>query len=107
MESYWTENAGPFSRLWSFYYEFSKTAEGRLDEEWRENIMNHLGTLLSQRDLTLTTFTQAVSKVSISILFDADNSLEDFKNLSSLSMALHKEAAALHVLAKSYRVIKA
>ena len=104
LDRYLYMNTGPFSRLQEFYYVFSKTVEGKLDNEPRENVMTHLGTLLVQRDLTLRTFAEAVSKINNAAFVEADNSAEDFKNLSTLSMALHKEAAALHVLAKSYRV---
>lgn len=78
--------------------------EGKLDNNVRENIMNHLGSLLYKRELTMAAYQRTVDEISKSLFIASDNSLEDFKELSSLSIALHKEAAALDVLAQSFRV---
>lgn len=99
-------NAGPFFRLDEFYHEFSKATDGKLDKEWRENILSHLGGLLYHRDITLEKYQEALKNIHNPIFVADDNLLADFKDLSHLSMALHKEAAALDVLAKSFRVVQ-
>jgi len=104
LRRYDTDNAGPFSQLQEFYRCFSATMEGKLNEEWHRNIIGHLGALLRKRDLTLETYQRVVSGISKSSFVDNENSLEDFKDLSRLSIALHKEVAALVVLAHSFRV---
>jgi len=101
---YDADNAGPFFRLREFYYQFSRTMEGKLDNESRSGIINHLGSLLYTRDITLLAFQKAVKDVDGSFFVENDNSIEDFKDLSRLALALHREAAALDVLAKSVRV---
>src|SRR5690348_15624726 len=54
--SYDADNAGPFFRLREFYNQFSRTMEGKLDDEWRTSIISHLGSLLYTRDITLQTY---------------------------------------------------
>jgi hypothetical protein len=99
-------NYGPYFRLQEFYSSFSSAVEGKLDDDWRENIVSHMGELLFSREVTLKKYRQTVHKIQTSTFLDADNSVEAFQDLSTLSMALHKEAAALYVLAQSFRISK-
>lgn len=104
IDGYHYDNAGPFSSLCYFYQQFTTATEGKVSEEWRNTIMNHLGALLRERNITLETYREALLNVKHSAFISPDNASDDFRDLSRLSMALHREAAALGVLAKSFRV---
>lgn len=104
LEIYAVSNAPHFARLNMFYREVSKAAEGKLKPRDLDSVAMVLGNLLYQREVTLEKYQSQVQQLRASIFVAADNKLSDFQELSTLSAALHKEAAALDVLAKTIRV---
>ena len=108
LRRYNTPNTGPFYRLAIFYESLSSAIGGKVDHDFQESFVSRLGHLLYSRNLTLKEYQELVQKDNVPNLFlDASTRPDDFLQLDSLVEALHREAAALHVLAATYRVSQA
>ena len=98
-------NAPYYTRLVGFYNWMSVALGDKLDSYSRENLISHLANLLQARNLTLQLYretTEEYEKYSGPIFFlESNNKQIDVKDLAQAVAALHKEAAALHVLAKT------
>jgi len=98
------QNAPYYYRLSSFYEDISNALEGHISLEKRGNIIDHLGYLLMRRNITKDRYESMVSNLKQTWFIDDSNTIQDFSDLARSVEALHKEAAALDVLAKKFRV---
>lgn len=103
LQEYKEPNAPYYYRLMNFYKEVSHVTAGRIDQEKREGFIDRLGWLLYNRKVTLKAYREALRHVKMSVFVDDQNSLHDFRDLTKLCNALHREAAAIEALAKSVR----
>ncbi len=104
LEAFKEPNAPYFTRLAAFYRSISQATAGKLDPAKLDSVVIHLGHLLYDREITLKTYQSALAELRQSVFLSADNHSADFQDLSKLSAALHREAAAIEVLAKTIRV---
>jgi hypothetical protein len=86
-----------------FYQQITQATEGRLKTEWKESVIDCLGRLLYDREITIKTYRKALNGLKTSIFVEDTNALDDFKDLAKICNALHREAAAIEVLAKTIR----
>ena len=98
-------NAPNYTRLLEFYNWVSAALGDKLDGWHRDSLVDHLARLLRARDLTLQAYRTAESKYVRQPVFflGSDNETVDVGDLAQSVAALHREAAALHILAKTLR----
>jgi len=96
-------NIGLISRLEFTYRDATIAFRGKLDKQFQDLFMGHLAELMLQRNKTKQAFDKIVSAANtLSLVSQNDNSVK-IETLNDLVTALHKEAAALKVLARRYR----
>lgn len=93
-----------FSRLAMFYRDISQATAGKLPSEKMELVVVQLGRLLYSREITLKRYQAAIEYLRDSVFDATQSDFTEFSDLSTLSGALHEEAAALEVLAKTIKV---
>jgi len=96
-------NAPHFCRLRVFYKELRLVTDGKLPAKHQENIASALSNLLFGREVTLKRYQDTVRGLQQSVFVDDESTLDDFQDLAKLCNALHREAAAIEVLAKTVR----
>jgi hypothetical protein len=92
-----------FSSLNQFYYELSDVIGGRTKVEFQDNFMFSLGALLERRNFARREAEKMLAHTKQQIFLNDENTNEDIQNLESVVSAIQKEAAALEVLAKTFR----
>lgn len=97
-----TPNAPDFARLREFYYVISGGVRG-LSSTNQELALTYIGQLIIDRDVTKAAFERAVNADRKPVFLDPSNTLKMFNDIRASVDALHREAAALEVLAKTYR----
>jgi|SRR5689334_23429409 len=107
-ESDWTltPNGKIISRLMNFYRHLSSVIGGKVNSDFHNLFSFHLGFLLENREITKQTFDKVVPLINGDLFLDAENSRVKIQEFSQLVEALNREAAALEVLAKTYRASK-
>ena len=98
-------NAPHYRRLREFYNWTTVALGDKLDTYQRANLVDHLGELLTVRELTLQRYRENCNWLERRTLFliNSESATFDVRDLAQSVAALHKEAAALHVLAKTLR----
>ncbi len=95
-------NAQPYSRLEEFYRNTS-TVLGANHKDNIEPIIFHIGSIIEKRNLTKIDVERKLKSIRSAAFFDDDNCVLNMQSLEDSVMAIHKEAAALHTYAKSFR----
>jgi hypothetical protein len=98
-----SQQIAPRFRLEHFYREITSTLENSMSRARRETVISIISKLLFQRDVTRSIYDDFMSKVNQSVFLDNRNNTTVFVDLAQSTIALNREAAALFVLAKSYR----
>ena len=98
----WLCNTRPLSRLEHFYFSVSKVL-GDSNRESIDPIVVHIAKITCQRHLTKDLIEKTLSRQHSIIAYDQTNNIESMRELNNSVLAMHKEAAALHVFAKSFR----
>lgn len=99
-------NAPYYARLATFYDYLTVATKGDYSKKHRDNFVSHLSVILYIREATLKEYRNRLKKINSSIIVATDNPIEDIRRLSESVLFLHKEAAALEVLAKTIRTMK-
>jgi len=92
-----------------FYGWVSVALGDKLENHYRHTLVGDLASLLRCRDITLKRYREAMADLARYrdnqrlFFLDSDNANIDLKDLSESVSALQKEAAALHVLAKTIK----
>ncbi len=95
-------NIAALSRLLEFYSKVS-TVMGKSFKHDMESVLFHIGRLLQSRNITKKLIEDKLSSIQNPFFFDNTNSDEDLLELIKSVKVLHKEAAAVAVLAKTFR----
>ncbi len=95
-------NQRPYSRLESFYFLVTNILNVDHNDK-ADPIVFHIAKILQERNLAKETVEEQLNKITEIHAFDNSNNINTLKSLSESVGAMHKEAAALHVLAKSFR----
>jgi hypothetical protein len=109
IRKYSQPNAPHYARLMEFYNWASAALGDKLDTYHRASLADHLGALLHARELTLQSYKESYDRLErfrdgqALFFLDSESASIDVRNLAQSVAALHKEAAALHVLAKTLR----
>lgn len=106
LSKYHQPNAPYYTRLAHFYEYLSVAVGEKLENKWHDSMAFHLGSLLQQRELTLKEYRKSVTMLNKNPIFVADsNDTANLKNLAESVSVLQKEAAEIHVLAKTIRAL--
>jgi hypothetical protein len=97
-------NSPRLYRLQEFYRTLTIAIGGKISPELQTDLMDHLARILLQRELTRKSLEDAVPLLANARFFDTQNTPREIQTLLDSVEALHREAAALDVLAKTYRV---
>jgi len=95
-------NMEPCTRLQAFYAKVS-TVLGEKYYNQLDPVVFHIGSILMKRDLTKQLVEAELSAIKQATFFDDAGDVDSIRTVEDSVVALHKEAAALHVLAKSFR----
>jgi hypothetical protein len=109
IRKYSQPNAPHYTRLMEFYNWASAALGDKLDTYHRASLADHLGGLLRTRDITLQSYRESYDWLErrrggqALFCLDSASAGVDVRDLAQSVAALHREAAALHVLAKTLR----
>jgi len=103
LRKYSAPNSPHYERLMRFYKNISEVVGGRIGQEQHDSLAMYVGSLLYHRELTLESYRAAVERMSSPVFFESENSGVDIRDLAQSVAVLHKEAAALHVFARTAR----
>lgn len=98
-------NVTYYHRLQEFYWNASPLSKNK-SAVFIKNYISTLGHLLRIRTASKEIYKRAIENIDQSFFFDSETKATEFQDLSRLVEALHRESAALFVLAKSIRLIK-
>lgn len=97
-------NVGYMSRLSGFYNRISKVL-GERYRELTDLVVYKIGTILKTRNLTKAKIEVELKNIKSAVFFDDPN--EDYTDVSIIESIkiLHREAAALYVIAQEFRAM--
>lgn len=95
-------NAEQITRLGKFYDKISTVLGDNHNCEVKPAVF-HIGTILLKRDLTKKLVESELATITQTKFYSEQNDLGSIKSMEESVKAIHAEAAALHVYAKSFR----
>jgi len=108
LDKYAEPNGPEYARLLQFYNWVTVALGDKLENHFRDSVVSHLSGLLYYRQLTVKRYRDAAAewerRRSLSgplFSLSSDDANIDLKDLADLLAAVQREAAALHVLAKT------
>lgn len=96
-------NVRVYCRLCEFYKLLSTALGGHLDTRWIDEILNCIGGIICQRNITKESYKEIISNTKNPFFIDTRNTYDKITNLAKSVEALHAEAAALDVLVKTVK----
>lgn len=95
-------NARPLSRLEEFYRNVSSVLDVKHNEK-TDAVICKIAKIIQQRNIAKNLVEENLKNTKDAIFFDKNNASDSLYTLENSVVAMHKEAAALHVYAKSFR----
>jgi len=95
-------NTGTISRLEAFYNRVSDIL-GKENQSDVDPIVFHIASIIQKRYLTKALVEAELLGIEMAGFYSSDNTLDAVQTLEGSVLALHREAAALDIFAKSFR----
>jgi hypothetical protein len=92
-----------YYKLREFYSYLADITKVSLSDKYADNIVMRISALLNEREITKALYDKAIKQMDTTVLVDERSRELDFSKLRDSVDALHKEAAAIEVLAYTIR----